>query len=65
MQWKADLETASNLLIKYIDKDSKTMSYNLSVFIEPQLFLDALLIQHARTTFQDINDLELHTQVGV
>lgn len=63
MQWKGDLETACSLLMKYIDKESKPVVYNLSAFVDAKLFIHAVLIQHARRQYLDVNDLELHTKV--
>ena len=64
MQWKADTEAACNLLIKYLDKDSKPVAYNLSAFVDSKLFIQSLLVQHARRELVDVNDLYLHTKVS-
>ena len=63
MHWKADMELAFNMLMKYIDKELKPVAYNLSAFVHPKLFVDALMIQHARAQYLDVNDLSLHTKV--
>jgi len=64
MQWKSDLETSCTLLLRYVDGASQTrpVLYNLSVFTNPRLFLDTLLVHHSRQNYQDIGDLELHAQ---
>ncbi|XP_067931165.1 uncharacterized protein [Watersipora subatra] len=62
MQWKLDMELACAQLIKYTEKDSSPVLYNLSAFTHPSLFLECLLIQHARSQYLDVNDLELTTE---
>lgn len=53
-------------MVRYIDKDAfaSPITYNLSVFMEPKLLLDMLLVRHARANYIDVNDLELHMQVN-
>jgi len=63
MQWKADLRLASQHLTKYVDTEAKTVTFNLSAFMDAHLFLQTLMIQHSRTFYQDVSDLELQTQV--
>lgn len=61
-EWIASLATRIETVVGYLNEAPAT--YNLSVFMRPDRFLDAIKQTHARKHFKDVNTIEFHLQVS-
>ena len=62
-QWMNSLAVRIQTLTSYVNNPTDTPSYNLSAFLRPDRFLEAVKQTYARTHFVDVNLVSFDSQV--